>query len=514
MSLLLRPAGDAVAKSYGDAYLTPKQLLKIKVGDKFEVLCNDNKHYRVEVKEFNAVAVEGTLHFCFWKTRFDYQGSFKAIYLSPDGLYSEGKLSAQNTYLVSLPSKPAKRVKPAASSEFAEKTRYPEDFLTKPRLFSGRRRVREEVYTAEDNKSSSPDYPVRDHGSESLRQKMQRTDENKEGGGSHFLLQRYNFDDDAEDRKNNSNKHSNSASTLLHRPLSLSHNKSALLDVNGAVDIVGSTTCSGAGSYRSTTVDIPSSPNNDGLSSVPFKADTTVVTGIAVTVDCDNDGGEIGVCQQQRGAARKASSIDEIVVEKGENAKSLQDGKGLSAAVVGVPVAETGLKSSSAVMVGSEALRQMSCIQAELPKSILQAQTLRLQLQQYTMELQHANCSLETESSINVHCSRIRNIGHLLGARIHVDTMMLALMSATINCLPLDGDNMKIDCSSEISSFPKSGVNCGVELDHSTDIGLEHVPLPDESDHSDSSSPPTQTTNSLSTWTSWALGHLAMKKSE
>jgi hypothetical protein len=147
MSILRKPDGDKVAASYGNGYLDSKQLSKISVGQRFEVLCSDELHYRVEVKEFDTSTKEGLLHFCRWSTKHDYRGSFESVYIAPDQLYSKGLLSAHNNYPTEnmrnqtngLSSSAVKKRK-VPSTDFLESTRYPDDFLNKPRLFSYKKR--------------------------------------------------------------------------------------------------------------------------------------------------------------------------------------------------------------------------------------------------------------------------------------------------------------------------------------------------------------------------------------
>ena len=153
MSALLRPLGDEIATVYG-AYKTKKDVKKIVKGDKLDILCSDGLNYHVEVKETGAA---GRLHFRHWSVKHDYIGSFDELYLATQGTYSEG-ISAQNTYPTLKGDdklKSSSITKPVSSNtstdsrpqNFPSGTRYPEDFLSKPRFASShsRKRATEEI---------------------------------------------------------------------------------------------------------------------------------------------------------------------------------------------------------------------------------------------------------------------------------------------------------------------------------------------------------------------------------
>ncbi|RYG67874.1 hypothetical protein EON64_06470 [archaeon] len=526
MSVLLRPAGDPVASSYGNAYLTSKQLLKIKAGDKFEVLCNDNKHYRVEVKEFNPATVEGTLHFCFWKTRFDYQGSLRAVYLSPDGLYSEGKLSAQNTYLVSLPARPAKRGKPAVSAgsaEFAEKTRYPEDFLTKPRLFSGRRRLRENSNGNEESKDrDSPDSPVRSQSSGSPPQKKApRTGEGggDKGGSSHFLLQHFSFEDDSR---------------------------------AGSTEPPSRESQEPTGSNTISTTSPPSnmgggSLNTDAISTSPGKVATTAGMEFQeAAIDMDTatshrDGitGESGRISREgdlhlsalQATCESTSGINDAALEEPIVAIGGRESSAVPPAVIpaasAVRVVESippsiQLVPQSLPALGSEACEQLRGLQADLQQGIRQARAVRAQLAQYAVQLQQASCSPEDEHVL-VRCSSAHNIRQLLGARLHIDTILLTLVCAAADWVPLRGDSVHTeDAAFKVpqGTLPLQTEQESGEMDQHRETAAEEPLDPlqaeqdcDDSDSDASSEPSQQAATSFSTWTAWAFGRI-MKNSK
>lgn len=149
MSALLRPHGDEIATVYGP-YKTKKEVKKIAKGDKLDILCSDGLNYHVEVKEI--AANQGRLHFRHWSVKYDYIGSFEVLYLANQGMYSEG-ISAQNTYPVKRETG-GEKVKSsvivnvdASSKNFPSGTRYPEDFLGKPRYptTNSRKRSTEEI---------------------------------------------------------------------------------------------------------------------------------------------------------------------------------------------------------------------------------------------------------------------------------------------------------------------------------------------------------------------------------
>jgi hypothetical protein len=153
MSALLRPLGDEIAAVYGE-YKTKREIKKILKGDKLDILCSDGLNYHVEVKEISASI--GKLHFRHWSNKYDYVGSLDVLYLATQGIFSEG-ISAQNTYPMlvkreSVGDKPktASSSKPnslnvTVDRNFPSGTRYPEDFLSKPRSSSSRKRITEEI---------------------------------------------------------------------------------------------------------------------------------------------------------------------------------------------------------------------------------------------------------------------------------------------------------------------------------------------------------------------------------
>ena len=155
MSALLRPLGDEIASVYG-SYKSKKEVKKIAEGDELDILCSDGLNYHVVVKECGDI---GRLHFRQWSRKHDYVGSFDELYLAKRGTFSEG-ISAVNTYPAIIKkdslgdkSKVNSGTKAATvsltdprSQNFPSGTRYPEDFLSKPRFpsSSSRKRALEE----------------------------------------------------------------------------------------------------------------------------------------------------------------------------------------------------------------------------------------------------------------------------------------------------------------------------------------------------------------------------------
>lgn len=157
--VLVRPNGDAVAAGYGEDYLSLSAVAALAVGQKFEVLCEDHRHYRAEIKQWSANGRDVVLHFCHWSSAHDYRGPVDMLYIAPEGLYSGGQLTAQNTYrTASTDDKRRKRTPEKLADrpkDFLENTRYPDDYLSKPRLFSGRRRLDKEGGSASESDSGS-----------------------------------------------------------------------------------------------------------------------------------------------------------------------------------------------------------------------------------------------------------------------------------------------------------------------------------------------------------------------
>ena len=189
MSALLRPLGDEIATVYG-AYKTKKDVKRIVKGDKLDILCSDGLNYHVEVKETGAA---GRLHFRHWSVKHDYIGSFDELYLATQGTYSEG-ISAQNTYPTLKgddKSKSSSITKPVSNNSSADSrpqnfpsgTRYPEDFLSKPRFASShsRKRAAEEVDES-DGKKKVKDEVILNHAlakTEKVSEKTEITVESK-----------------------------------------------------------------------------------------------------------------------------------------------------------------------------------------------------------------------------------------------------------------------------------------------------------------------------------------------
>lgn len=162
MSALLRPHGDEIATVYGP-YFSKKDVKKIVKGDKLDILCSDGLNYHVEVKEAGET---GRLHFRHWSVKFDFIGSFEELYLASQGTYSEG-ISAQNSYPALVKgdgngdkSKAVLNSRASTGSigvdtrpqNFPSGTRYPEDFLSKPRFAASHSRKRSQEESDEMDK--------------------------------------------------------------------------------------------------------------------------------------------------------------------------------------------------------------------------------------------------------------------------------------------------------------------------------------------------------------------------
>lgn len=141
MSVIFRPAGDIVAVNYGP-YFDIDRVRRIRRGERYEILCTDGLNYIVEVKFFNPENYQAHLHFCHWKTRFDYKGSLEKAYIAEEGTYSKPSgITPLNTYEFEeeLPSKRPQKSnvssrKPAVpNSAYFVNTKYDDDFFSKPR---------------------------------------------------------------------------------------------------------------------------------------------------------------------------------------------------------------------------------------------------------------------------------------------------------------------------------------------------------------------------------------------
>jgi hypothetical protein len=163
MSLLRRPNGDEIAEQYGD-YFDIKRIELIKCGERYEGLCRDGLNYIVEVKEFNPKTYQGHLHFPQWKTRFDFKGSLKDVYITDEGTYSkDAGITSLNTYDFDVSanakrsSQPKKSIIPSgAKSTYAANTKYDEDFFSKPRPpWAKKRRSSSDFSRQEDDAQSA-----------------------------------------------------------------------------------------------------------------------------------------------------------------------------------------------------------------------------------------------------------------------------------------------------------------------------------------------------------------------
>jgi hypothetical protein len=155
MAALHRPVGDEIAEVYGP-YKSRKDLRKLKIGDKLDMLCTDGLNYHVEIKELEDDRT-ARIHFMYWGKKYDYVGLIDTLYLADMGKYSEG-ISAQNTYpaLAKTADEEEKPTKKSSSSHasssnnkaevqkpsYTEAQRYPEDFLSKPRFKTSQTRKR------------------------------------------------------------------------------------------------------------------------------------------------------------------------------------------------------------------------------------------------------------------------------------------------------------------------------------------------------------------------------------
>lgn len=139
--VLKRPHGDGVAAEYGDDYFIEQKVRHLQVGQKFEVLCDDRRHYRAEIKQWiDSERCIAVLHFCQWSKAYDFKGCMLDLYLAPDGLYSGGLLTEKNTYRTSNDDKRSRkkgasdRPSEQPGRDYFSNTKYSDDFLSKPRM--------------------------------------------------------------------------------------------------------------------------------------------------------------------------------------------------------------------------------------------------------------------------------------------------------------------------------------------------------------------------------------------
>ena len=130
MSILLRPEGDALAKSFGK-YMTHQDLKNIKVNHRLDVLCTGGVHFVAKVVRFDD-DLEGRLHIPGSSEKEDYIGPFRYIYIAAEGTYSA---SEQNLKMI----EEAKALL-AHKNNYVEQTRYDADFFSKPYRENGRKR--------------------------------------------------------------------------------------------------------------------------------------------------------------------------------------------------------------------------------------------------------------------------------------------------------------------------------------------------------------------------------------
>lgn len=142
MSVLTRPKGDSLAKAHGP-YFSVREIDNIKNGDLLDILCTDGLNYHVKVEEIH-VKGWAHLHFPYWPKKNDYKGPLQDLYIAAVGKYSHG-ISSQNSYhQISKPnddqkspvlnSKASKAAAGGSKPKQSLTTKYPEDYLSKPRL--------------------------------------------------------------------------------------------------------------------------------------------------------------------------------------------------------------------------------------------------------------------------------------------------------------------------------------------------------------------------------------------
>jgi hypothetical protein len=140
MSVLIRnEENDKIAIIYG-TYMNKKELKKVIKGDKLDILCIDGLNYMVDVKEIDYLNDTISLHFIKWSKKSDYIGPLFSLYLAKLNEFSLG-ISPMNKYSPTLQTGEEKNttIKTSTSNSssirgsLASTTRYPDDFLQKPR---------------------------------------------------------------------------------------------------------------------------------------------------------------------------------------------------------------------------------------------------------------------------------------------------------------------------------------------------------------------------------------------
>ena len=85
MSVLRRPHADGADFEFG--HLTAEALGQLRVGQQFDTLCVDGRHYIAEIVSLTKPSIVN-LHFPFWAKSFDFTGHVSELYMAPLGTYS------------------------------------------------------------------------------------------------------------------------------------------------------------------------------------------------------------------------------------------------------------------------------------------------------------------------------------------------------------------------------------------------------------------------------------------
>lgn len=165
MSVLLRPDGDAIAKSFG-TYMTRSEVINANTRDKFDVLCAGRIHYLAKIVEIDKKG-HGRLHFCKWNEKYDHVGDLTALYIATEGCYSTGTLNAHNQHIdpndaTNTTSRRASRDGTKEDKNgvtYAEKSRYDADFLSKPYRNDRKRRSLDASTTVDATSEASSVFP-------------------------------------------------------------------------------------------------------------------------------------------------------------------------------------------------------------------------------------------------------------------------------------------------------------------------------------------------------------------
>lgn len=142
VAIARRPQADKAMESRGWKFFTASDLIQLRLGHQYEVLCLDLHTYHVILRSYDPLRQYGVLHFLHWSSHFDYEGSLHCVYLTDRGRYSQGIQAKGNIYpsttrdVVETPKRQLKR----PVSAFSDKEEEDEEVEIEEKVVKKRRK--------------------------------------------------------------------------------------------------------------------------------------------------------------------------------------------------------------------------------------------------------------------------------------------------------------------------------------------------------------------------------------